>query len=356
MVFANIILFAIIYSSANTDLIFLQFLANYSIYQIGKRVGMQILVTGASGFVGKHLIKFLLENNFRLTLVTRQNSIPWITKSDVNIVRINDFGLNTNWNDALKNVSYVINLAGKAHIVKENKNSFDDTFMKANHDGAVSLFKAASKRGIKGFLHISSIGVLGTKTLSNKPFDDYSIPNPTSPYAISKYKSEKTLIKLNKNDDVSLVILRPPLIIGANPKGNLARLLKLINKPIPLPLMGIKNRRSLLSVKNFNSAILAILSRWQSEAISGTYVLSDKNPVSTSDIVKALHKGAKGKAIIFSVPTAILVSTLYFAGGKRLVEQLVDNLEIVSDGFSTDFNWKPQIDTLACLEELASTI
>lgn len=314
---------------------------------------MRVLITGANGFIGRHLVRFLLEANLPLTLFMRQSDISWVPKGDVRIVKINDFGSNTNWREALKDVSYIINLTGRAHIFKEVKKDPMQAFMSTNCDGAIALYKAASKAGIKGFLQISSIGVLGTKTPNNSTFNDNSIPNPTSPYAISKFEAEKALIKLNKNDNISLIILRPPLIIGANSKGNFERLLKLVNKPIPLPLMGIKNKRTLLCVENLNSAILAVFLRWQNKPISGTYVLADEKPISTSDIIKSIYDGAKGRAFLFSIPSVILSQALKFAGGAKLVEQIIGNLEVDSTRFYSDFNWKPQIDTHICLKKSA---
>ncbi len=304
---------------------------------------MRVLITGANGFVGRHLVKSLLEINLPLTIVMRRNDNSWIPNGDVKIITIEDFNSKTDWSKALENVFYVINLAGRAHIFKETIKDPTQAFMSTNCTGAVALYKAARKTGIKGFLQLSSIGVLGTKTPDNSPFNDSSIPNPTSPYAISKYEAEKALITLNKQDNLSLIILRPPLIIGANSKGNFKRLLKLTRKPIPLPLMGIKNKRTLLCVENLASAIATILLRWRIKPASGTYVISEAESVSTSDIIKSAHKKINGKAFLFSISPIILTQTLKFIGGEKLVEQLMCNLEVDSTRFYSDFNWRPQI-------------
>lgn len=312
---------------------------------------MQILITGANGFIGRHLVLALNKEKIPLTLVLRKNNESWIPKGDIKTIIIDDFGPNTDWEKALKDVSFIINLAGRAHVFKKEKAGAIKDFTSVNCYGATVLFKAAINAKITGFIHISSIGVLGTRTKDNQPFNDNSIPLPASPYAKSKFEGDKALLELAKsNKSPALIIIRPPLIIGSNSKGNFQRLLKLVNKPIPLPLMGLTNKRTLLSVENLISAIKAVLKKWETNLISGTYVLADDKPISTSDIIKFIHE-VNGKAFLFSLPSPLLAFALRLVGGEKLVEQLMENLEVDSQRFNSDFNWQPEIDTLASLKK-----
>lgn len=320
---------------------------------------MRILITGANGFVGRHLTLALAARNIPLCVVARKDDFSWLPNGDIKKIIINNFDGETDWQDALKGVSHVINLAGRAHIFNETFKDPEQAFMDVNCHGAVRLYQAASEAGVKGFLQISSIGVLGTSTKYGQPFNDDTIPAPSSDYAKSKYAGEQGLLELANISKTPLIILRPPLIVGAGAKGNLQRLMKIVKKPIPLPLLGINNRRTLLSIENLISAIKVVLLHWQTrlkspkpgsvKSLSGTFVISDKKSISTSEIIKTIHEGVKGRALLFPVPSIMLALTLRLAGGSKLCEQLMGDLEVNGNNFQSTFNWIPVVDTKSCL-------
>lgn len=189
-------------------------------------------------------------------------------------------------------------------------------------------------------------GVLGMRTQKGEVFNDETIPAPSSDYGRSKLDAEKGLAELSADYSGALVILRPPLIVGGGAKGNLERLQRWLQKPIPLPFAGLHNRRTLICVKNLVSAILAVLTVWQAHPQAGTYLVGDRAPVSTTQILQSIKQGSGGRAMLFSLPHFVLTKLLQLVGGEKLVTQLLGDLEIDCQNFQRDFNWQPEIQTV----------
>lgn len=317
---------------------------------------MRILITGADGFVGRHLCAALAKSGKALTLAVRKNTDQINLKGDIRVVSVGPIESNTDWSNALLDVSCVINLAGRAHVLDENVSDPMQEFLNNNCHGAVALFQAAHNAGCTKFLHLSSVHVLGYKTSQGKPFDDNSQVNPSNDYAFSKWEGEKALRALAKFGEGSLIIIRPPLIVGADAKGNLAKLLRWSAKPIPLPFAGLTNRRTLLSIENLISAIEAILAKWNHKTHSGTYVLGDSEAVSTSDILRSVVEGQNGRARLFGVPDSVLKFVLRTIGKRKLAVQLFGDLEVDTSRFQSEFNWSASVATKDSLKKMTAPI
>jgi len=314
----------------------------------------RILVTGATGFVGRHLVPSLAAKGHALTLALRRNTDCLATpKGDIRAVTIAGIGAKTCWDDALQDVSVVINLAGRAHVLKETAENPEALYMAVNRDGPIRLFTAAQEAGVKGFLHMSSIGVIGKVSPPGQPLSDNSIPAPGSAYARSKHAAELALNDMAAGGGPALVILRPPLICGPFAKGNLERLMKLVAKPLPLPFGAMRNRRTLLSIENLLSAIETVLLSWQRQPAAGTYVIADADALSTGDIVASLRQGMGAAPLLLPVAPQILDLTLRAIGRQRLGEQLLGDLEIDAAGFQSAFQWQPVHATRASLKSMA---
>ncbi|HHB83032.1 MAG TPA: NAD-dependent epimerase/dehydratase family protein [Devosia sp.] len=310
---------------------------------------MKILVSGADGFVGRHLNGALLAAGHSLKLGVRADRGQIDLSGDVEVVGVGNVGAETDWRGALDGVDCVINLVGRAHVLKEDASDPQKAFNDINCHGTLGLFRAAREMGVQNFLHLSSVHVLGLQTEEGTAFDDNTIPAPDSDYGRSKLNAETGLAALAGDYSGSLVILRPPLIVGAGARGNLERMDRWLKKPILLPFAGIKNRRTLICVENLVSAMLAVLNIWQSQSVSGTYLVGDRTPVSTTQILQSIKEGSGGRALLFPLPQFVLTKLLQLAGGEKLVTQLTGNLEVDCQGFQRDFFWQPQRDTVAGL-------
>ena len=199
----------------------------------------RILVTGANGFVGSFLTKKLINAGFEVITSTRKKNSISNTKDQF---LINSLDRQVNWSKALDNCSTVVHLAARAHKINDKSNNILERYREINTNATINLGKQAIKAGVKKFIFISTIGVNGSKT-EELPFINTDKPKPHSPYAISKYEAELGLQKITHNSSMKLIIIRPPLIYNINAPGNIERLKNIVELGLPLPFLGIKNKR-----------------------------------------------------------------------------------------------------------------
>ncbi len=181
---------------------------------------MIIAITGTTGFVGSALLP---------TLSQHHQTRP-ITRAE--------FGgllLATNYSTVFTHADVVIHLAARAHILNDTATDPLAAFRETNTAGTLNLARQVADAGVRRFIFISSIGVNGNQTFG-KPFTSADTPNPAEPYAISKHEAEIGLRQIAAETGMEVVIIRPPLVYGANAPGNFGRLIQTIARGIPLPL------------------------------------------------------------------------------------------------------------------------
>ena len=278
-----------------------------------------VLVTGSSGFVGKHLIPALDSLGFKTLSLSRVE----------NVLPESDF-------------LAVIHLAGRAHIMNDTASDPLVAFRAANCDYALKVAKQAVAAGIKRFVFVSSIGVNGGESF-NSPYTESHTPAPHTPYAQSKYEAELALTELAAQTGLELVIVRPPLIYGANAPGNFGSLLKWTAKGLPLPLGSIHNRRSLLYVKNLVDFL--ILCTHHPKAANQTFLLSDGEDVSTTQLLQQLSKAQGAPSRLLPVPSSWLRGAMRLVGKAKnsnsLAQRLLGNLQVDSTKARELLGWTP---------------
>lgn len=235
---------------------------------------MKIIITGATGFVGKNLTQYLT------------------TKSDTVIplsIRNGDYQLD-NTADA------IIHLAGKAH---DTKNTLDDNeYYRVNTDLTIALFDKFLQSDIKDFIFFSSVkaaadSVEGTLTEDSKA-------NPQTAYGKSKLKAETYLLSKQLPSNKRLIIIRPCMIHGEGNKGNLNLLYKVIKFGIPWVLADYDNRRSFISIDNLNYVVYEILNH--PEIPSGIYNIADDKPMSTNALITLIAESINKKPRLLKIP------------------------------------------------------
>jgi nucleoside-diphosphate-sugar epimerase len=243
-----------------------------------------ILITGASGFVGQNLTKHL--KNYNLITISRKNGF------DYNLID-NDF-LDNN------KIAIIIHLAGKAHDLKKISN--DSEYYEANTDLTISLFDSFLKSNAKIFIYLSSVKAV--KDFIETSLTEDTEPAPISIYGKSKLKAEKYLLSKKLDYKKKLFILRPCMIHGPGNKGNLNLLYKLVSKNLPWPLGAFENKRSFCSIHNLNFIVEKLISR--DDISSGIYNIADDEPLSTNQIIELIANAQNHKFRIIKLPKSII--------------------------------------------------
>ncbi|MGB4812364.1 MAG: SDR family oxidoreductase [Methylophilaceae bacterium] len=297
---------------------------------------MNILVTGASGFVGKVLCDTLCENGHHVVGVYRNankinpNLQPFI---------ISDFNADTDWKEALIGVDVIVHLAARVHVMIDAATNPLAEFRKVNVDGTVNLAKQAVGLGVKRFVFISSVKVNGEFTESNKPFTELDIPKPQDDYGISKFEAEQALIKISQTTTMEVTIIRPPLVYGKGVRANFANMIRFIMCGIPLPLGNIHNKRSLVHVSNLVSMILCCIKH--PDAANQTFLVSDGEDVSTTELLQSCAKAIGVKARLLPIPQKMLEFGATLLGKKNVAQRLCGNLQVSIDKARRILGWKP---------------
>lgn len=236
-----------------------------------------ILVTGSSGFIGSIFIEEF-SDLFNINVVSlKEEKIEKINFSEIETV---------------------LHLAGKAHEMSPIP---DQVYFDINEHLTLNFAKAAKSAGVKHFIFVSTIKVYGEKQLVNNKINLRTSAIPDEPYGASKYAAERGLLDL-QSDTFRISILRIPLVYGKGVKGNLLKLLKLAQKPFPLPFKGIKNERSLLYVSNLNAFISNIIL----QEAEGLFLVADLVPMSTEKIIQTIRLQMKKPVRIFRLPNILL--------------------------------------------------
>jgi nucleoside-diphosphate-sugar epimerase len=291
-------------------------------------------VTGASGFVGSLLCAKLFQQGFVVRAAARYRSVQ---SSDFEQVATGTIDSNTDWSTMLSGMDVLIHLAARVHVMSELSANPLAEFRKVNVEGTRNLAKSAARAGVKRFVYVSSVKVNGEQT--TLPYNELNEPNPQDTYGISKWEAEQVLHKIAAETGLEVAIIRPPLVYGANAKGNFAEMMKALDKGIPLPFASIKNLRSLIYVDNLVDAL--ILCATHPKAAGQTYFVSDGEDVSTPDLLRKLSKvmGKPAKLLPCSPIFMRLAGRLFRKSSQ--VDRLLGSLQVDSTKIRCELGWKP---------------
>lgn len=303
----------------------------------------RVLVTGATGFVGRALCKVLIQEGYIVRALVRR-PIDSLTATETIVCNYAD---DEALYRALTGVDYVIHLAARAHVLSEKNIDPALAFREVNVDLSLRLMKLAMTCDVKRLVYVSSIGVNGSFT-EGRPFDEQSPPDPDALYAQSKYEAERALQAQVIGSSTQLTIVRPPLVYAAEAPGNFHRLLRLVRGNMPLPFARLRNRRSLIALENLTSFLEYCL---RTEAAAGqTFVISDTESISTEQLCDSLATGMGIKCKKFYIPRFPVSIAASVLGKKRLYTQLFGDLEIDSRKARELLGWTPVIEARVALQ------
>lgn len=310
----------------------------------------KILLTGASGFIGKGIARYFKttpEN--QLFMANRKNNLGLSNR----YFCVGNINGSTDFSEALSGKDIVIHTAGRAHIMNDNSRSPLAAFREVNVDGTMNLARQSVEAGIKRFIFISSTKVNGDCTFGSNIFSDLSEPNPKDPYGLSKYEAEQGLLKLANNSNMKVIIIRPPLVYGPGVKGNFESLIKVVKLGFPLPIALIDNKRSLIALDNLIDLIVTCISH--PDAVNQIFLASDGEDISTLNLVKKISVAFDQNPYIFPFPITMMKVATKLMGKGIIADRLFEDHRVNISKTQKVLNWKPVISIDDQIQKIASS-
>jgi nucleoside-diphosphate-sugar epimerase len=215
------------------------------------------------------------------------------------------------------------------------------SFREVNFHGTLNLARQAAAAEVKRFVFLSSVKVNGESTQIGRPFTEANIPDPQDAYGVSKLEAEQGLRQIAAATGMELVIIRPPLVYGAGVKANFANLMRAVQRRWPLPLGDIHNQRSLVALDNLVDFIITCIAH--PKAANHTFLISDGQDVSTTELVRGLAQAAGVRTRLLPVPVWVLEMAGRLVGKGEAVQRVCGNLQIDSSKARNILGWKPKI-------------
>ena len=299
---------------------------------------MKVLVTGATGFVGAALCRFLSEQGDEVWATCRDERPVRFADRVVRLVSI-DGG--TDWMDALYGVDVVFHLAGLAH-----RSFRDDDLARVNVEGSQRLARDAVASGVPHIVFLGSVKVHGDS--SGAAIRACGELAPSDAYGRSKKEAERGLREAVAGSETAVTIIRAPLVYGPGVRANFLRLLSAVDRGLPLPLGSVANRRSLIYLGNLIDALR--FCSVEALARGRTYLVSDGHDLSTPELVRSLARLLDVPPRVFPFPVSILRVAAKLTGSQSVAERLLDSL-FVDDSEIRACGWRPPFSMEAGLAE-----
>lgn len=294
-----------------------------------------VLITGATGFVGRMLVERLAGENLRLALRSANSPWPQIPASVVG-----ELGRTTDWSNALAGVECVIHLAARVHVMKASSDD-EQRFDEINVQGTRRLVEAAGAAGVKRFVFLSSIKVNGEATVADAPFTADDRPQPQDAYGRSKWHAEQAMFEIAQRYGMQAFAIRSPLVYGPGVRANFLRLMKLVERGWPLPLGAVENRRSMISVWNLCD-LIACASR-ASAADSAVLMASDGEDLSTAQLIRHIAAAMGRRPLLLPVPPVMLQTLGRLTGRQAELSRLLGSLRVDIAQTRARLGWSPPL-------------
>ena len=309
------------------------------------------LVTGANGFVGRALCQFLSARGYAVhAAVRRDGSVV----SGVTSFVVGNLGARTDWQEALAGVECVVHLAARVHQIRDDAAASAQHYFETNTEGTLQLARASASAGVRRFVFVSSIKVNG----EGQGFDptqpaymERDPPAPADAYAQSKWAAEQGLWQIAAESGLKVTVIRPPLVYGPGVGANFLRLMRWVERGIPLPFGAINNRRSLVYLGNLVDAIATCLEH--PAAAGATFLVRDAETLSTPELIRRIAVQFDRRARLFPVPRLGLVGAFTLIGKRAEADRLLGSLVVDDTHLRQVLGWKPPF---SIDEGLAATV
>lgn len=298
----------------------------------------EIAVTGASGFVGRALMKELEKRGHRTRSLVRSGPADQATV-------VGDVGPDTDWTAALAGVNTVIHCAARVHVMQDDAADPLAAFRRVNTAGTCGLAAQAADLGVERLVFVSTIKVNGESTRfragASAAFTADDSPSPGDPYAVSKWEAECALREIEAETGLEVVIVRPPLVYGPGVGGNFRSLIHAVRRGWPLPFGRVENRRSLVALPNLVD--LLVCCAIHPRAPGQTFLVSDDEDLATPELIRRLARAMGGSARLLPVPPAMLRLAGRMTAQSDRVERLIGSLQVDIGHTRERLGWRPPV-------------
>ena len=306
------------------------------------------LVTGASGFIGTSLCRFLSDRGVRVVAALRgASNQPAISGIEEQCLPLSQEA--HRWREALQSIDCVVHLAAHVHQLgrsPENETKIDEI----NVEGSRFVAQQCVSAGVRRMVFLSSIKVNGEGS-NGHAYRAQELPDPQDAYARSKLAAEIAIREVCGPAGVEVVIIRPPLVYGPGVRANFRRLLKMANLGLPLPLGSIENRRSLIGVRNLARFIATCMTH--PGAAGQVWLISDGEDISTTMLIRKLMRLMQKPERLFPCSTVWLQRVANLVGVGSEMRRLCDSLTVDASPAFRHLDWRPEV---SVDEELAATV
>lgn len=310
----------------------------------------KILITGATGFVGSHLLQMALAQNREVVCPVRSGS----SSSDLKNPTVGNIDRNTDWQTHLTDVHTVIHCAARVHVMNDTEADPLTAFREVNLYGTLRLAEQAAAAGVSQFIYLSSVKVNGEMTEPGQAFTESDLPQASDPYGISKQEAEAAIMALGQRTGMAITIIRPPLVYGKGVAANFLSLLIWVKKQIPLPLGSIHNQRSFVFVKNLTDFILHCVQN--PLAYHQTFLISDGKDLSTTELLREAAKALEVPSRLLPFPAGLINFAARAIGKKNIADRLCQSLRVDSSKARDHMQWTPPYSVQQGLRESAANL
>ena len=292
-----------------------------------------ILVTGSTGFVGRHLVRMLQDRGLPCRPVSRDQRPDHVA--------IGAISQQTDWSAALSGVDCVIHLAARVHVMHESATDPMSAFRQMNVEATLNLARQAAGAGVRRFVFVSSVKVNGEMTEPGQAFGPDDAPDPQDAYGLSKTEAEAALRVLGRETGLEIVVIRPPLVYGPGVGANFRLLMRWAGSGLPSPFGACDNRRSLVFVDNL--ADLLIVAARHPQAAGQTFLASDGEDLSTQALFSRLARLQGRKGYGLPIPPVLMHRIAALVGRQSHSQRLLSNLQVDIAKNNALLGWTPPI-------------
>lgn len=313
----------------------------------------RILITGANGFIGRHLCDHLAKAGRKVIACVRPHaSVPAaLEAANIRTIYVNDLTDEKCWPELLLEVDVVVHLAARVHVMRDRSANPLAEFRKVNVLATSTLAEQAARAGVRRFLYLSSIKVNGEATPDGEFCAD-DRPGFLDPYGQSKWEAEQRVEEIATGSEMEWVVIRPTLVYGPGVGGNFLSLLRCIHRGLPLPLGDVQNRRSLVSVYNLVDLLARAIDH--PDAAGQRFLVKDPEDVSTGDLVRKIAKALHTRPRLLSIPSSLLVGCAKLLRQEKVAQRLFGSLVVNTEKTCDLLQWRAPMSIESALAKTCS--